>query len=101
MAKISYFDLNICLVALVTVQPSSAAVARPVLQRHRSMASWRASATTIFFFSETPTLSFSRYFWRACQLGCHRNRRPYCFHQQHPDMFVAVAVDCAEALHAT
>ena len=30
MAKISYFDPNICLVTLVTVQPSSAAVARPV-----------------------------------------------------------------------
>ena len=66
---------NIGLVALFTVQPSSAAVAGPVLQRHRSMANCRASATAIFFLSEAPTLSFSKYFWRACQLACQRNSR--------------------------
>src|SRR5262249_2541677 len=64
---------NIGLVALAIVQPSSVAVARPVLQRHRSIANCRASATAIFFLSDAPTLSFSKYFWRACQLGCQRN----------------------------
>ena len=41
-----------------TLQPSSAAVARPVRQRHRSMASCRARATAIFFFKDAPCLSF-------------------------------------------
>src|SRR5262249_52701940 len=86
--------------ALATVQPSSAAVARPVLQRHRSMANCRASATAIFFLSDAPTLSFSKYFFRACQPGCQRNSRQTDFYQQHPDMFVAMTVDCAKALHA-
>ena len=55
--------------SVVFVQPNSAAVARPVLQRHRSMASCRASATAIFFFRDAPCFNFARYFTRACQLG--------------------------------
>jgi hypothetical protein len=34
------------------IHPSSAAVARPVRQRHRSIASCRANATALFFLSE-------------------------------------------------
>src|SRR5205809_2451862 len=61
--------------AFFKVQPSSAAVARPVRHRHRSIASCRARATAIFFFSEAPCLSRARYFCRACHPGCHLSRR--------------------------
>lgn len=46
--------------AFFKVQPSSAAVARAVRHRHRSIASCRARATAIFFFSEAPCLSRGR-----------------------------------------
>ena len=55
--------------AAFKVQPSSAAVARPVRQRQRSMASCRARATASFFLSAAPCFIFSRYFTRACQWG--------------------------------
>src|SRR6266480_349108 len=61
--------------AFFKVQPSSAAVARPVRHRHRSIASCRARATAIFFLSEAPCLSRARYFCRACHPGCHLSRR--------------------------
>lgn len=41
------------------IQPKSAIVQRPVRQRHRSMASWRARAMTVFFRIEVPSASLT------------------------------------------
>ena len=53
----------------LTTRPRSASEQRPVRQRHKSVASWRARATTVFFFKALAVVRRAMNLVRACQRG--------------------------------
>jgi hypothetical protein len=52
-----------------TSRPKSARAQRPVRQRHKSVASWRAKATTVFLRRAVPVVIRAMSLRRACQRG--------------------------------